>query len=130
MAKEHFKYEDMTLVLVGDKKLLQKQIKSYRAIGLAVLADASTSSCWLWSETSSETSTCARPGVLVGVADGLREHGLGERLELPRDLHLVAARAQGEVQVASAPCAAARPPVAASCSSRALDGRAGAAAAL
>ena len=29
MAKEHFKYEDMTLVLVGDKKLLQKQIKSY-----------------------------------------------------------------------------------------------------
>ena len=29
MAKEHFKYEDMTLVLVGDKKLLQKQIKSF-----------------------------------------------------------------------------------------------------
>ncbi|HZB14315.1 MAG TPA: pitrilysin family protein [Chryseolinea sp.] len=29
IAKEHFKYEDMTLVLVGDKKLLQKQIKSY-----------------------------------------------------------------------------------------------------
>ncbi|HEY5916488.1 MAG TPA: pitrilysin family protein [Chryseolinea sp.] len=29
MVKEHFKYEDMTLVLVGDKKLLQKQIKSY-----------------------------------------------------------------------------------------------------
>jgi predicted Zn-dependent peptidase len=29
MAKEHFKYEDMTLVLVGDKKLLQRQIKSH-----------------------------------------------------------------------------------------------------
>ncbi|HEX6223395.1 MAG TPA: pitrilysin family protein [Chryseolinea sp.] len=29
IAKEHFKYEDMTLVLVGDKKLLQKQIKAY-----------------------------------------------------------------------------------------------------
>jgi predicted Zn-dependent peptidase len=27
MAKEHIKYEDMTLVLVGDKKLLDKQIK-------------------------------------------------------------------------------------------------------
>ena len=24
MAKDHFKYEDMTLVLVGDKKLLEK----------------------------------------------------------------------------------------------------------
>jgi predicted Zn-dependent peptidase len=29
MTKEHFKYEDMTLIMVGDKKLLQKQIKSY-----------------------------------------------------------------------------------------------------
>ena len=29
IAKEHFKYEDMTLVLVGDKKLLEKQIKAY-----------------------------------------------------------------------------------------------------
>lgn len=29
MAKEHFKYEQMTLVLVGDKKLLQQQIKLY-----------------------------------------------------------------------------------------------------
>ena len=29
IAKEHFKYEDMTLVLVGDKKLLEKQMKSY-----------------------------------------------------------------------------------------------------
>jgi zinc protease len=29
MAKEHFKYEDMTLVMVGDKKLLEKQIKLY-----------------------------------------------------------------------------------------------------
>jgi predicted Zn-dependent peptidase len=27
MAKDYFKYEDMTLVLVGDKKLLDKQIK-------------------------------------------------------------------------------------------------------
>ena len=30
MVKEHFKYEDMTLVLVGDKKLLQKQIKAHQ----------------------------------------------------------------------------------------------------
>lgn len=30
VAKDHFKYEDMTLVLVGDKKLLEKQIKSYQ----------------------------------------------------------------------------------------------------
>ena len=29
IAKDHFKYEDMTLVLVGDKKLLNKQMKSY-----------------------------------------------------------------------------------------------------
>lgn len=29
ITKEHFKYEDMTLVLVGDKKLLQKQMKTY-----------------------------------------------------------------------------------------------------
>ena len=29
MAKEHFKYEDMTVVLVGDKKLLNKQIKAH-----------------------------------------------------------------------------------------------------
>lgn len=29
LAKEHFKYEDMTLVLVGDKKLLEKQIKAH-----------------------------------------------------------------------------------------------------
>ena len=29
MTKDHFKYEDMTLVLVGDKKLLQKQIKAH-----------------------------------------------------------------------------------------------------
>ena len=29
MTKDHFKYEDMTLVLVGDKKLLQKQMKLY-----------------------------------------------------------------------------------------------------
>ena len=29
IAKDHFKYEDMTLVLVGDKKLLEKQMKSY-----------------------------------------------------------------------------------------------------
>jgi len=27
MTKDHFKYEDMTLVMVGDKKLLEKQIK-------------------------------------------------------------------------------------------------------
>jgi zinc protease len=30
MAKEHFKYEDMTLVLVGDKKKLEKQIKAHQ----------------------------------------------------------------------------------------------------
>jgi zinc protease len=30
IAKEHFKYEDMTLVLVGDKKLLEKQMKTYQ----------------------------------------------------------------------------------------------------
>ena len=30
MAKEHFKYEDMTLVLVGDKKLLDLQMKSFQ----------------------------------------------------------------------------------------------------
>lgn len=29
MAKDYFKYEDMTLVLVGDKKLLQQQIKAH-----------------------------------------------------------------------------------------------------
>jgi zinc protease len=29
MAKEHFKYEDMTVVLVGDKKLLNKQMKAH-----------------------------------------------------------------------------------------------------
>jgi predicted Zn-dependent peptidase len=29
MAKDHFKYEDMTVVLVGDKKLLQKQMKAH-----------------------------------------------------------------------------------------------------
>lgn len=29
MTKDHFKYEDMTLVLVGDKKLLEKQIKAH-----------------------------------------------------------------------------------------------------
>ncbi|MBS1682122.1 MAG: insulinase family protein [Bacteroidetes bacterium] len=29
MTKDHFKYEDMTLVLVGDKKLLDKQIKMH-----------------------------------------------------------------------------------------------------
>jgi zinc protease len=29
MAKEHFKYEDMTVVLVGDKKLLDKQMKAH-----------------------------------------------------------------------------------------------------
>jgi predicted Zn-dependent peptidase len=28
MAKDYFKYEDMTLVLVGDKKQLEKQIKA------------------------------------------------------------------------------------------------------
>jgi predicted Zn-dependent peptidase len=30
MAKEYFKYEDMTLVLVGDKKELDKQMQSHR----------------------------------------------------------------------------------------------------
>ncbi|MFZ5999481.1 MAG: M16 family metallopeptidase, partial [Bacteroidota bacterium] len=29
MTKDHFKYENMTVVLVGDKKLLQKQIKEH-----------------------------------------------------------------------------------------------------
>lgn len=29
LAKDHFKYEDMTLTLVGDKKLLEKQIKDH-----------------------------------------------------------------------------------------------------
>jgi zinc protease len=29
MAREHFKYEDMTVVLVGDKKLLDKQMKAH-----------------------------------------------------------------------------------------------------
>lgn len=29
IAKEHFKYDNMTLVLVGDKKLLDKQMKAY-----------------------------------------------------------------------------------------------------
>jgi zinc protease len=29
MTKEHFKYEDMTVVLVGDKKLLNKQMKAH-----------------------------------------------------------------------------------------------------
>ena len=30
VAKDHFKYEDMTLVLVGDKKVLEKQIKEHQ----------------------------------------------------------------------------------------------------
>jgi zinc protease len=30
IAKEHFKYENMTLVLVGDKKLLDQQMKSFQ----------------------------------------------------------------------------------------------------
>lgn len=30
IAKDYFKYEDMTLVLVGDKKLLEKQIKEHQ----------------------------------------------------------------------------------------------------
>src|SRR5262249_29593806 len=30
MAKDYFKYEDMTLVLVGDKKQLDKQIKAHQ----------------------------------------------------------------------------------------------------
>jgi predicted Zn-dependent peptidase len=29
MAQDNFKYEDMTVVLVGDKKLLQKQMKAH-----------------------------------------------------------------------------------------------------
>jgi predicted Zn-dependent peptidase len=32
IAKDHFKYEDMTLVLVGDKKLLEKQMKEYEKV--------------------------------------------------------------------------------------------------
>ncbi|MBS1950516.1 MAG: zinc protease [Cytophagales bacterium] len=31
MTKDYFKYEDMTLVLVGDKKLLERQIKMHEA---------------------------------------------------------------------------------------------------
>lgn len=31
ITRDHFKYEDMTLVLVGDKKLLEKQIKMHEA---------------------------------------------------------------------------------------------------
>jgi zinc protease len=31
LAKDHFKYEDMTLVLVGDKKQIEKQIKEHEA---------------------------------------------------------------------------------------------------
>jgi predicted Zn-dependent peptidase len=31
VAKDHFNYDNMTLVLVGDKKLLEKQIKDYEA---------------------------------------------------------------------------------------------------
>jgi predicted Zn-dependent peptidase len=31
MTKDYFKYEDMTLVLVGDKKLLENQIKQHEA---------------------------------------------------------------------------------------------------
>jgi len=31
MVKDNFKYEDMTLVLVGDKKLLDKQIKAHES---------------------------------------------------------------------------------------------------
>jgi hypothetical protein len=30
MAKDYFKYEDMTLVLVGDKKQLDKQMKEHQ----------------------------------------------------------------------------------------------------
>ena len=30
MTKDYFKYEDMTMVLVGDKKLLEKQIKAHQ----------------------------------------------------------------------------------------------------
>ena len=29
MTRDYFKYEDMTLVLVGDRKLLEKQIKAH-----------------------------------------------------------------------------------------------------
>jgi predicted Zn-dependent peptidase len=29
MAKEHFRYDDMTVVLVGDKKLIEKQMKAH-----------------------------------------------------------------------------------------------------
>jgi hypothetical protein len=29
MAKENFKYENMSVVLVGDKKLLDKQMKAH-----------------------------------------------------------------------------------------------------
>lgn len=32
MAKDHFKYEDMTLVLVGDKKQLDKQIREHQKV--------------------------------------------------------------------------------------------------
>src|SRR3954468_15821037 len=41
-----------------------------------------------------------RPGVLVGVADGLGEHGLRERLEVLRDPDALRARAQDQLQVA------------------------------
>jgi hypothetical protein len=30
ITKDHFKYEDMTLVLVGDKKQLDQQIKMHK----------------------------------------------------------------------------------------------------
>ena len=30
MTRDYFKYEDMTLVVVGDKKLLEKQIKVHK----------------------------------------------------------------------------------------------------
>ncbi|MFZ2906521.1 MAG: hypothetical protein WAZ98_09995 [Cyclobacteriaceae bacterium] len=30
MTKDYFKYEDMIMVLVGDKKLLEKQIKAHQ----------------------------------------------------------------------------------------------------
>lgn len=32
IAKDHFKYENMTLVLVGDKKLLDQQMKSFQEV--------------------------------------------------------------------------------------------------
>lgn len=32
MTRDYFKYEDMTLVVVGDKKLLEKQIKEYETL--------------------------------------------------------------------------------------------------